>query len=718
MMSKKQVRHTKKADQTRFHRDMTQANLIITILTVVTNLLVIYTMMNTTRFSSLSRKDFILVNVLCLIVLLVMNTAVMLGIRRKKKTVYITGIVLMCVFLVIGGYGTYAVTRVNSSVNRITSTTTTESVSTSLVVYNAGGTQEISDVSQLDGKTVGYATGTNTAELGKNQINAKGIKVNYEEYTDYASELLALFNNEIQCAILPTNYQSMFQNETSLADLIDDTASILDFEDKVTVENDSGSDIDITTTPFTVLLIGNADGLSDTLILCSVNPISMKVTMTSIARDSYVPISCYNGASSKINSAHAVSVGCTIQTVENLTGVDIDYYVDTNFQGVVDIVDALGGIVVNSPLEFVGQTSSSTRGTYTVWVPAGDNVLLDGEQALAFARERHAFPTGDFARQEHQQQVIEAIVRTILRTRDINTFLKVLDAAGNNIQTNLSVGQMTSFVSYALQKTNRYYDSEHPEKVFDIQSGRITGYNSGLWDEGLQISLSIVRIWQGALADAKAVIDRNIDMTTAITPMTSVQWSANWVFEVPAICKEAYNETMIQDTLPTTIGNYVGRDIGTLQSFCNSYGLTLNISYVQDSTQATGIIIAQDPASGTSIDSISAVNVTVVDNSAAATPTPSATPDTNTEEGCKLAGMYWYNNMCNSSPQETSNPEPTPAPTQNPAPATPEPTTEPAQTPAAPTQTPEQTPAPTAPPAQGEQPAPPADQGTGSEGGN
>lgn len=714
MMSNKQVRHTKKADQTRFHRDMTQANLIITILTVVTNLLVIYTMMNTTRFSSLSRKDFILVNVLCLIVLLVMNTAVMLGIRRKKKTVYITGIVLMCVFLVIGGYGTYAVTRVNSSVNRITSTTTTESVSTSLVVYNAGGTQEISDVSQLDGKTVGYATGTNTAELGKNQINAKGIKVNYEEYTDYASELLALFNNEIQCAILPTNYQSMFQNETSLADLIDDTASILDFEDKVTVENDSGSDIDITTTPFTVLLIGNADGLSDTLILCSVNPISMKVTMTSIARDSYVPISCYNGASSKINSAHAVSVGCTIQTVENLTGVDIDYYVDTNFQGVVDIVDALGGIVVNSPLEFVGQTSSSTRGTYTVWVPAGDNVLLDGEQALAFARERHAFPTGDFARQEHQQQVIEAIVRTILRTRDINTFLKVLDAAGNNIQTNLSVGQMTSFVSYALQKTNRYYDSEHPEKVFDIQSGRITGYNSGLWDEGLQISLSIVRIWQGALADAKAVIDRNIDMTTAITPMTSVQWSANWVFEVPAICQEAYNETMIQDTLPTTIGNYVGRDIGTLQSFCNSYGLALNISYVQDSTQANGIIIAQDPADGTSIDSISAVNVTVVDNSAAATPTPSATPDTSTEEGCKLAGMYWYNNMCNSSPQETSTPAPTPEQTPTPTPAAPEPTPTPTPTPA-PTPTP--TPEPAQSPA--DQPeAPPADQGTGDEGGN
>ena len=688
----------KKTDQTRFRRDMTQTNLIITILTVLTNLLVIYTMMNSTRFSSLSKKDFILVNVLCLIVLLVMNAAVMYGIRRKKKTVYITGIVLMCVFLVIGAYGTYAVTRVNSSVNRITSTTTTESVSTSLVVYSETGTQEITDVSQLDGKTVGYATGTNTAELGKNQISSKGIKVNYEEFTDYSSELLALFNSEIQCAILPTNYQSMFQNETSLADLLANTASILDFEDKVTVENDSGSDINITTTPFTVLLIGNADGLSDTLILCSVNPISMKVTMTSIARDSYVPISCYNGASSKINSAHAVSVGCTIQTVEDLTGVNIDYYVDTNFQGVVDIVDALGGIVVNSPLEFVGQTSSSTRGTYTVWVPAGDNVLLDGEQALAFARERHAFATGDFARQEHQQEVIEAIVRTILRTRDINTFLNVLDAAGDNIQTNLSVEQMTSFVSYALQKTNRYYDSEHPENVFNIQSGRITGYNSGLWDESLQISLSIVRIWQGALADAKAVIERNIDMTTAITPMTSVQWSANWIFEIPAICQETYNETMVQDTMPTTLGNYVGRDIGTLQSFCNSYGLTLNISYVQDSSQANGVIVSQDPTSGTSIDSITAVNVTVVDNSAAATPTPTATPDTTTEEGCRISGMYWYNNTCNSSPQETAaptptqtpTPSPTPAPTPTPAPSTPEPTPTPS--------TPEPTPVPTSAP--------------------
>mgnify|MGYP002514192038 CR=1 FL=1 len=98
---------------------------------------------------------------------------------------------------------------------------------------------------------------------------------------------------------------------------------------------------------------------------------------------------------------------------------------------------------------------------------AGKDVLLNGEQALAFARERHLFASGDFARQEHQQQVIKAIMQKIMRTRDVNTFLNVLDAAGNNIQTNFTVAQMTNFFRVALQKANRYYDSEHVENIFD-----------------------------------------------------------------------------------------------------------------------------------------------------------------------------------------------------------------------------------------------------------
>ena len=618
--------HKKKLDPTKFHRDMTNINILVTVLTVLANITVVYTMMNTTRFSSLSKMSFIAVNVIAMLLLVVLNVLVLLGIRSKKKSIYITGIVMMCIFVLIGGYGTWVIASVNKSVNKITATTVKESVDVSLVVYDEEGTSDLKSITDLNGRTVGYATGTNPATLGKKKIDSEGINVSYQEYQDYSSLALGLFSGEIQCALLPSNYQSMFQNETGLADYLDKTSSILDFSDDVIIENKTGSDVNITQEPFTVLLLGTADGMSDTMILCSVNPISMKVTMTSIPRDSYVPITCYGGGSSKLNASRAVSIDCTIATIEQLTGISIDYYVDTNFQGVVDIVDALGGIVVNSPVEFVGQNSSSERGHYTVYVPAGDNVLLHGEQALAFARERHLFATGDFARQQHQQEVIEAIVRSILRTRDINTFVKVLEAAGDNISTNLSVDQMTSFVSYAMKKIGRFYDEDHPEDVFLIQSSRITGYNSGLWDENLQIVLSIVRLWNGSISAEAANITRNIDMNSTITPMEKVQWSANWEFEAPIVSYDVYDEARVESEVPPTVPNFIGRDIGVVTSWATANNIQVGINYVQDSTQANGVVTSQDVAEGTQISDITYMTVTVVDNSVQPTATPAATP--------------------------------------------------------------------------------------------
>ena len=405
----------------------------------------------------------------------------------------------------------------------------------------------------LDGKTVGYAAGTKPAELGKAQIDAQKVNVSYQEYQDYSSEFIGLLNGEIQCAIFPSNYEAIFMQEASLKQYLENTKSIMDFTDTVKVASSTSSGKDLTKEPFTVLLIGNADGLSDTMILCSVNPISMRVTMSSIARDSYVPITCYGGGYSKINAANAVSRECLMNTITSLVGVKIDYYVEVNFKGVVEIVDAIGGITVDSPVEFVGQTASTVRGTKTVWVPAGKDVPLNGEQALAFARERYAFASGDFARQEHQQQVIMAMVTKILRTRDINTFLKILDAAGNNIKTNITIDQMTGFMKYALQKSNRLYDKDHVEDVFDIITSRVTGYSSGLWDSGMQLILYIYRLYNGSLADTHAFINRNIDMTSAITHKPVVEWSVNWDVQSPVISAIAYNEAIIPSDVPPEV---------------------------------------------------------------------------------------------------------------------------------------------------------------------
>ena len=558
----KQHSSHKKPSSDSFGKNTWWINILLVALALIVNFLILFVFFRTTQFANLSKRGFILLNLFAMLLLLAINLVIFFAIRNNKKVLYSVACGLLAIALLFGGIGSYVAGRVTTEVEKITSTVVQESVSTSFVVYNSG-TSSIKDIIELEGKRVGYASGTHTATLGQEQIKNKGLNVSAEEYQDYSAVLLALFSGEIDCAILPTNYLTMFQNEARMKEHLEKTSSILDFEETVTVESAAGADKDITKEPFTVLLIGNADGLSDTMILCSVNPISMKVTMSSLARDSYVPITCYGGGQSKLNASHAVSKDCTVSTIEQLVGVDIDYYIDTNFQGVVDVVDALGGIVVNSPISFVGQSSSKERGHYTVYVPAGDNVVLNGEQALAFARERYKFADGDFARQRHQQQVIEAIMRKIMRTRDVNTFVNVMKAAGDNIQTNLSVQQMTSFVSYAMQKSNRYYDKEHIERIFDIQTSRVTGYNSGLWDAGLEMAIYIYRLWQGSLTATKTAIERNINYSSTPTAATDrIQWSANWEFTPPVISYDFYPEYMIPSEVPPEVEEKEAQEAG------------------------------------------------------------------------------------------------------------------------------------------------------------
>ncbi len=625
-------------------------NIILTVLTLLADAGVIYTMFTSTQFASISRPVFLLINLVALALLVVLHLILARAITKRSTALYRTGMVLLALVVLFGAGGTYALSRVNSSVGKITAKTTEESVSASFVVFSDDGSYLITDIIQLEGKTVGLAKGTHTGTLGRKQIESAGINASIEEFQDYSSELLALFNGNIDCAVLPTNYISMFGNEASMADLLEKTKSIMDFEETVTVANTLGADKDITKEPFTVLLIGNADGLSDTMILCSVNPVSMRVTMSSLARDSYVPIYCYGGGYAKLNSANASSRECLIQTIQNLTGVEIDYYVDTNFKGVVEIVDALGGVVVNSPVEFVGQSSDAERGHYTVYVPAGENVVLNGEQALAFARERHLFATGDFARQEHQQQVIEAIMRKIMRTRDVNTFLKVIEAAGNNIQTNFSIEQMTEFVRFAMQKANRYYDTAHIERIFDIQTSRVTGYSSGLWDENLEMSIYIYRVWQGSLADTARAIERNINLDSPISTDTSrIQWSVNWENQIPVISYDIYPEAIIPSEVPPEKQEEEASNAGC--------GANTQLDSNGNCTCLAGF--EGDPIAG-----CTAIGSAVEPEEPDETPEPTPTP----------------------TPEST--PTPTPKPTQAPTP-TPEPTQAPTPTP-----TPEQTPTP------------------------
>lgn len=523
-------------------------NVVVTIGTVILNLLIAIVLFNTTRFASISTNIFLYLNLGILIALILVDLLVILMIRTKKIFLFVISAIIVSLLVGVGGYSFYALGRVNKSVTNITSETKEETVSASLVIYTASSGSPITDISDLEGKKVGIATDTTTAEIAQKRLKSENINVDYVELSGYTNVLSELIAGNIDCAVLPATYQSQFEDDENLANYLTDTQSILDFSDTVVSTGEAGADKDITKEPFTVLVTGENQGLADTIILMSVNPISMKVTMTSIARDSYVPISCY-GSSDKINSAHASSESCMVQTVENLTGVDIDYTIEFNFASVVQVVDAVGGVDVDVETSFYAQCWNVERDELEViYIEQGDNQHLDGERALGFARERMAFADGDFARQRHQQEIIEQVVEKLMQSKDPQMFLDILDAAGENIKTNFTVNQMTSFINYALKKANRYWDQTSMSGLFNFVTSRIYGYSAGLWNESLELELYIYRLFNGSIADNVAAIERNMDLDADITSPDDVSWSAADGYTPDPISQEWYNEAQITDS--------------------------------------------------------------------------------------------------------------------------------------------------------------------------
>ena len=530
-----------------FKKNPLALNIIVTIITIIANVLVTLVLFNTTRFSSLSQNIFLAINIGVLAALILLDLLVILMIRTRKIAMFVITCVVLSLFVGVGGYGFYALGRVNNNVNKITAETKEEEVSASLVIYSGTSGDPITDVSDLEGRRVGVSSGTTTEEIAKSKITSEGINVEYVEVNGYTELLTQLISGGVDCAVMPVNYSSQFEDDENLSAYLADTQSILDFSDTVTSTSTTGADKDITKEPFTVLVTGENEGLADSIILMSVNPVSMKVTMTSIARDSYVPISCY-GSSDKINAAHASSESCMVQTVENLMGIDIDYTIEFNFASVVQVVDAVGGVTVDIPVSFDAQCWNIYEDELAVFrLEAGENVWLDGARALGFVRERMAFADGDFARQRHQQEVIEQIIQKLMASNSPELFLKVLDAAGDNIKTNFTVDQMTSFINYALQKAKRYYNQDSISGIFDFESSRVYGYAADLWSSSLQMDLWIYRLYNGSIQDCANAIKRNLSTTATPDTPTAVSWSAANTYTPDPVSQETYDETRITD---------------------------------------------------------------------------------------------------------------------------------------------------------------------------
>lgn len=184
---------------------------------------------------------------------------------------------------------------------------------------------------------------------------------------------------------------------------------------------------------------------SDALMLATLNNKTKTMKLLSIPRDSYVYIP-YSRSNDKINHAHAKGgTLATIETVEELFDIPVDYYVRMNFNAFIDVVDALGGIEVEVPYDLLEQNEFDQK---TISLKAGLQEL-NGSEALALARTRKK--DSDIERGKRQQEIIKAIAAKAASFSSISKYDDVLDAVGDNMKTDMTFSEMKSVFSYFSQ---------------------------------------------------------------------------------------------------------------------------------------------------------------------------------------------------------------------------------------------------------------------------
>lgn len=185
--------------------------------------------------------------------------------------------------------------------------------------------------------------------------------------------------------------------------------------------------------PFSILLLGVDEregdrGRSDTMVVLTVNPNDKSTKMVSIPRDTYTEI-VGHGTTDKINHAYAFGgIEMSLASVENLLDIPVDYVVQVNMEGFKDIVDAVGGVDVDSPMAFDDF--------------AAGNIHLTGDKALSYVRMRKQDPRGDFGRQDRQKQVIQGILSEGASVNSLLNYKDIFNALGNNVRTNMTFDEM------------------------------------------------------------------------------------------------------------------------------------------------------------------------------------------------------------------------------------------------------------------------------------
>lgn len=409
--------------------------------------------------------------------------------EKSKRSLFmqIISMLLSCAMLV----GSFYIYKWGEAVDLMTSSDF-QTRAMSIIVLDDSS---IKNENMLSGVSLGYVSSVNTDNMytAITTINNDIGNVSYSGYGDFESIIDDFYDGQFDAFLLDESFRSLVEDYQS--SFSDDTRVVY----QITLEESavSANSVDVTSSPFLVYISGNDEygdlssaSRSDVNMLVAINPNTHQILLVSIPRDTYYPLHM-NGQYGKFTHSGLYGIQESINTLEDIISEDINYYVKMNFASFIDVVDALGGITVYSPVAF-----TTYIGDYEI--VEGENTL-NAKQALAFVRERKSFADGDFARNRNQQRMISAIVKKVCSPSILVSYASVLEAVSNSIETNMSTSEINSLVQLELSELISW----------DIQSYQIIGdsammpcYSSG------GLSASVIIAYESSIEEARDYIDQ------------------------------------------------------------------------------------------------------------------------------------------------------------------------------------------------------------------
>lgn len=376
--------------------------------------------------------------------------------------VHWVGKIMSLLIVVVLAFGVRYVGQTNRALTDISSTASVEKNQILVVVKQDSPAQTLSDL-KTGSWGIQYADDVELMGRAADKLHEElETELNLTAYDDYEALYPALMNGQVDAIIMNSSYLDLIDDLTMEADeyrFSDEIRIIetLEFETEVeasAVGPQVSEDFDITKDPFIAYISGidtygdiTTRSRSDVNILMIVNPATRQILLVTTPRDGYVVIPGISGSQKdKLTHAGIYGINKSIETINSIYDININYYARVNFNSVINIVDALGGVDVYSKYDF---TSGGNLGQQFHYSQGYNH--LDGKQALAFSRERYSFGEGDNQRGKNQLEVIKGIVNKCTTPAILTGFSSIMEEISDQVQTSLPADSIYSLVKMQLE---------------------------------------------------------------------------------------------------------------------------------------------------------------------------------------------------------------------------------------------------------------------------